>query len=639
MPPKSLAAISLLGVLGLSCPNDTGVSPPSDAVVTAVPDWAARAIWYQIFVERFRNGDPTNDPTPHDKEGSYPHKEYEGWTTTPWTHDWYEPDPWAGEDDFYRFSGARRYGGDLQGVLDRLDYLIDLGVTALYFNPINDAPTLHKYDPRNYHHVDRNFGPNPRGDERIMQAEDPADPATWQWTSADSLFLKLVEAVHARGIRIILDYSWNHTGNTFWAFRKALVDAESPYNNWYYITKHDDPATPENEGEWKGWFGVSDLPEIRKTGVPDDHSTYPIKPFEGDLQPDAKAHMFAVTRRWLDPNGDGDPSDGIDGFRLDVAGQVPLGFWRDYKELVRSINPQAYLVGEVWWEESPDKLADPNPWLGPVFDAVMNYRWYPPARSFLTGAPMFGGDRLNRPISASEFVLHLDSLALSVPVDNARVMMNTHATHDTPRAATSLYNRNLPYKFDAVPRGDSNYRFDKPDSLAYAHQRMLVTLQFALPGGPHIWYGDEVGMWGADDPDTRKPMVWADMAYDVEDDGPNGRSREPDPVSVDSSLLDFYKRLIAVRKDHEKVFVEGDLAWPVVDDTKAVLVMARRLASEAVLVVLNNGRAPAIVDIPAQGYSSFRRLIPEPADLDVEAGTLSLDIPPTTAVIVYGRSD
>ena len=161
---------------------------------------------------------------------------------------------------------ARRYGGDIQGLLDRLDYLKELGVTALYINPINDAPSLHKYDARNYRHIDRNFGPDPDGDAAIMAEENPVDPDTWQWTSSDRLFLELVAAVHERGMRIILDYSWNHTGITFWAWKDILENqAASPYADWYEIVQFDDPDTEENEFEYQGWAGVSTLPNLKKS--------------------------------------------------------------------------------------------------------------------------------------------------------------------------------------------------------------------------------------------------------------------------------------------------------------------------------------------------------------------------------------
>ncbi|HKJ02014.1 MAG TPA: alpha-amylase family glycosyl hydrolase, partial [Longimicrobiales bacterium] len=249
--------ICLAGCFG--APAD---EPTSGAPEMAVPRWAQEAVWYQVFVERFRNGDPDNDPTLHDMEGAWPHLRPEGWAPTPWGHDWYALEPWAAATGagFYTTVQLRRYGGDLQGVLDRLDDLQDLGVTALYLNPINDAPSLHKYDARNYRHVDRNFGPDPRRDEELMAGEDPVDPSTWVLTSADSLFLALVDEVHRRGMRIIIDYSWNHTGTTFWAWRDVLErQAASPYADWYEIEAFDDPTTPDtSEFSYRGWAGVPD---------------------------------------------------------------------------------------------------------------------------------------------------------------------------------------------------------------------------------------------------------------------------------------------------------------------------------------------------------------------------------------------
>ena len=277
----------------------------------------------------------------------------------------------------------RRYGGDLQGVMDQVDYLESLGVTAIYFRPIFDSPSLHKYDVRNWRHVDVNFGPDPVGDKKIIAAETPDDPSTWKWTSADQLFLEMLDEFHDRGIRVIVDYSFNHTGNTFWAWQDLVENqAESKYKDWYWVEEFDDPETPENEFSYHGWAGVSDLPEIKETQKQD--LSMSLTSFEGNIANEgAKSHIFNVTARWLDPNGDGDPSDGVDGYRLDVAAETPLGFWRDFRKHVRSISADAFLVGEVWWEEWPDKLLDPEPYLkGDVFDAVMNYRWFRAARHF-----------------------------------------------------------------------------------------------------------------------------------------------------------------------------------------------------------------------------------------------------------------
>ena len=126
-------------------------------------------------------------------------------------------------------------------------------------NPINDAPSLHKYDARHYRHIDRNFGPDPTRDAQLMAAEDPADPATWQWTTADRLFLKLLELAHQRGMRVIMDYSWNHTGTMFWAFQDVRNrQSNSPFRDWYQITAFDDPDTTDDEFAYRGWHGVAD---------------------------------------------------------------------------------------------------------------------------------------------------------------------------------------------------------------------------------------------------------------------------------------------------------------------------------------------------------------------------------------------
>lgn len=599
--------------------TSTGNKTP---VNLAVPAWSKDVVWYQIFVERFRNGDPKNDPTAHDIESYSPAGLPAGWAPTPWTWDWYRQEPWAKATgkDFYGTVQARRYGGDLQGVLDRLDYLQDLGVTALFLNPINDAPSLHKYDARNYTHVDRNFGPNPRGDEAIMAAEDPADPATWKWTSADSLFLKLVHEVHRRGMRIIMDYSWNHTGTSFWAWRDLLAkQRQSKFADWYEVERFDDPATPDtNEFSYKGWAGAKSLPEWKKVGRPAGQTKGAI---EGNLMPGVKDHVFAVTRRWLDPNGDGDPSDGIDGFRLDVADVVPLGFWRDYRRYVRGINPEAYLVGEIWWEQWPDKMYDPAPWVvDSVFDAVMHYQWFTPTRRFFAGAPPA--------LTASGYAAALDSLGTGIGVAHQQAMMNLTASHDTPRFSTSIYNPGKE-KYHANPREDPAYKIDRPDERTRKIEEMILVQQFTYIGAPHIWNGDEVGMWGADDPDERKPVVWSDLRYDDETTHPYGRPRRRDRVVPDTNQFRIDQALIALRKAHLRLFADGSLEWLVTDDARSLLAYARLLGTERAIVAFNNSDRPQEISVAAEG--SYRQAYPAGEVVSAVAGKLSTKLPPRTA--------
>ena len=426
---QAISAILLIvgiSVFSTSCLQN---NPSTETAFEDPPEWSKEVIWYQIFVERFRNGDPSNDPTKEDIVGAYPGTVPDSWEVTPWSHDWYAPDSYWDELDgitdffgnelnyFGQKAQLRRYGGDLQGVLDKIDYLDSLGVTAIYFNPLNDAPSLHKYDPRYWHHIDRNFGPTPEEDVALIMSENPVDPTTWTWTGADKMFLEVIEEFHKRDIRVILDFSWNHTGIEFWAWKDILEkQQESEFTDWYFIDEFDDPNTEENEFDYRGWVGVFSLPEIRET-YRVDHSGG-VHVFEADIySAQAKQHIFDVTRRWLDPNGDGDPSDGVDGFRLDVAAEVGLEFWRDYRRLVRDINPDAYLLGEIWWEMFPDHLLDPEPVLrGDVFDAPMNYRWYRATRHFFNEAP--------NKITVSEYVDSLQSFMSNLRPQSNYAMMN-----------------------------------------------------------------------------------------------------------------------------------------------------------------------------------------------------------------------
>jgi cyclomaltodextrinase / maltogenic alpha-amylase / neopullulanase len=623
---KTTTRLSAAAALALLLTAGCGrAAPPKQAAVNlAAPAWSADAIWYQIFVERFRNGDPTNDPTAHDIEGFTPQPVPDGWRPTPWSQDWYRQEPWARATgrDFYGTVQFRRYGGDLQGVLDRLDYLQDLGVTALFLNPVNDAPSLHKYDARNYRHIDRNFGPDPRGDEARMAAETPWDPKTWGWTAADSLFLALVREVHRRGMRIIVDYSWNHTGTNFWAWKDVLRNQrESRFADWYEIQRFDDPATPDtNEFAYRGWVGVPSLPEWKKVGRPAGQTHGAI---EGNLVRGVRDLAFNVTRRWLDPNGDGDPSDGVDGFRLDVAEMVPLGFWRDYRRFVRSINPQAYLVGEVWWESWPDRMYDPAPWVGDdVFDAVMNYRWYSPTRRFFAGAPPA--------LSASGYAASLDSLATGISPAHQRAMMNLTASHDTPRFGTSVYNPGR-FKYHANPREDPAYRIDRPGARTRRIQQLILVQQFTYLGAPHIWNGDEVGMWGADDPDERKPLVWGDLRYEDEIAHPFGRPRPHNRVEPDTALLRVYRELITLRKQHLRLWVDGSLTWLLTDDVRGLLAYARESGDQRAIITFNNADAPHEVAVRAGG--TYRLAFPVGDTLAAVGDTLRTELPPRSAQV------
>ena len=223
--------------LGLLAAVHLAALPPPFAL-SAQPDpkaWQDSAVWYQIFPERFRNGDPSNDQV-RESLGSkdwLPHS----WQTRAWTSDWYARDAWeqAKADDFFWTAGDRRYGGDIQGVIDQLDYLRDLGINAIYLNPVFWSGSHHKYDAFSFHHVDPWFGPDPGGDLALMAGETE-DPATWQWTAADHLFLAMIEKAHARGIRVVIDGVFNHAGLGFFAFEDVRKNgAASRFRDWFHV--------------------------------------------------------------------------------------------------------------------------------------------------------------------------------------------------------------------------------------------------------------------------------------------------------------------------------------------------------------------------------------------------------------------
>ena len=600
------------------------------------PEWAKAVIWYEISVERFRNGDLTNDPTSDDIQGAYPGFVPKGWSVTPWTHDWYKNDSYfaniGNQQDYYgnelkKFvdkAQMRRYGGDLQGVLDKLNYLDSLGVTAIYFRPLNDAPSLHKYDARNWRHIDINFGPHPLKDKEIIASEIPDDPSTWKMTEADKLFLKVVDEFHKRGIRVILDYSWNHTGQSFWAWKDVLKNQEkSKYKDWYWIDSFDNPKTSENEFKYHGWAGVYDLPEIKETHK--QELSVGVQPFEGDIYHEAtKQHIFNITKRWLDPNGDGDPSDGVDGYRLDVAAETPLDFWGDFRIHVRQINPNAYLLGEIWWEEWPDKLLNPEPFLrGDVFDAVMNYRWYRAVRHFFNESP--------HKISALELIDSLNNFRSNIRDRNNYAMMNYTGGFDTPRILTSLFNKNK-YKYYCKVHENPDYKIHRPDAETYQTLKLLLIQQYTYIGSPHIYAGDEMGMWGADDPSSRKPLIWTDYSFEDETTHPIGKDRPADKVEFNHELFLLHQKLIRIRKANP-LLINGEIEFIEIDDSDGLLAYRRFDKKNEMIIVFNHYNTSKKIQIPRAFDVEYKNIL-QTAIIENHGDKLTTEIPARTAILL-----
>ena len=546
-----------------------------------VPRWAKTVVWYQIFPERFRNGDPSNDPTVNDILGADPQQPPKEWQVHPWGSDWYELQPYEkanGEDALWMHQLRRRYGGDLQGVIDKLDYLQDLGITAIYMNPVFTSPSLHKYDGESYHHIDPNFGPDPAGDRELIKTEDPLDPETWVWTSADELALELIEEAHKRDMRIIFDGVFNHLGYNSFAFRDVRENQQdSPYKDWFIIHSWDDEEAG-TEFDYAGWFGVKSLPELKED--------------ENGIVEGPKNYIFNATERWMNPKGKG-TEFGIDGWRLDVAYCVAHPFWKDWRTHVRSINPEAYMTAEII-----DKPENVQPYLqGDEFDGEMNYNF-----AFASAEFFFNEDETR--ITASEYDQKLQDLRELYPKGVAYVVQNLFGSHDANRIGSHIVNRNngignfrdWGQYFGASKGENPNYDTRKPQADDIELQKLFVIMQMTYVGAPMVYYGDEVGMWGGNDPDDRKPMIWDDIEYADEVYNADGSTHAPDKVEINEDLFNHYKKLIHIRKDNPALQL-GSYRLVLADDDNDILIFERAFEGETIFVVINNSDSEQVIDV------------------------------------------
>ncbi|MFH1314558.1 MAG: alpha amylase N-terminal ig-like domain-containing protein [Candidatus Eisenbacteria bacterium] len=492
----------------------------STVTAFATPDWVRDAVIYQIFPERFANGSPGNDP-------DFSEWYYEGLAELPasgktngeYFHmidDWYDtagltrsPYKTDGKPDWNSF-----YGGDIEGIRKNLDYLEDLGVTAIYFNPVFEAKSNHKYDAATFMKIDPHFATN---DE----------------------FAGFVTECHGRGIRIILDLAFNHTGHTYWAFLDARQKgSESAYWDWYEWKKWPLPgsnvSTPGDALEYYDcWWGFGQMPnlnfDLSKPG-PEEHTVTEID----DAEPNWPLvdHLLKVTEFWLSEMD-------VDGYRLDVANEVPLWFWELFRKRVKDTKPDAYIVGELWGS-SPE-------WVnGRYFDAVMNYEFFrSPVLAFIAKGS----------ISAEEFDTALAPGRLIYLEPGVRAMMNLLGSHDTQRFLTEA---------------DGDIR------------RLKLAMLFAMTyvGAPTIYYGDEIAMAGAGDPVCRRPFHW----------------KWPDETRR-LEVHDHVSRLATLRRQHpcftrggfEKIIAEGP-----------VYAFRRTGPGGDAIVVMNAGPDEVTVEVPLE---------------------------------------
>ncbi|SMF91411.1 Glycosidase [Paenibacillus uliginis N3/975] len=427
---------------------------PVDVFTT--PDWVKDAVFYQIFPERFANGDPSNDP-----KGTLP------WGST-------DPTP------------SNFFGGDIQGVIDHLDHLIELGINAIYFTPLFTATTNHKYDTEDYMEIDPQFG-----DKDTLK--------------------ELVDLCHERGIRVVLDAVFNHSGRTFAPFVDVQKNGE--------------------KSKYKDWFYVRSLPLEVVDGIPtyDTFAFEPLMPKLNTENPEVKQYLLKMAEYWIKETG-------IDGWRLDVANEVGHQFWREFRQVVKKANPDAYILGEVWHESSI--------WLeGDQFDAVMNYPFTNAVLDFF----------INRTVDAEKFSFMLGKQLAGYPRQASEVAFNLLDSHDTARLLT-------------LANGDKRL------------MKLASLFQFTYSGTPCIYYGDEIGMDGGHDPGCRKCMEWNEDKQDKE-------------------LFTFYQTIIKLRKEHTALRT-GTFNFLTAENQGGKLGYLREDDNESIVVLMNNDKAAQSITVP-----------------------------------------
>lgn len=484
------------------------------------PDWVKNAVFYQIFPDRFARSPRTVHP---------PGIELKPWGTPP-------------EEQGFQ-------GGDLRGVVDRLDYLEDLGVNALYFNPVFASASNHRYHTYDYLQVDPLLGGN-------------------------AALRELLDAAHARGMYVVLDGVFNHASRGFWAFHHILeCGGNSPYLDWFFVRgwplrpyEHD-ARRPAN---YDAWWNLAALPKFNVQN------------------PGVRKYLLDVARYWID--------FGIDGWRLDVPEEIDdPEFWQAFRATVKEGNPEAYIVGEIWHEA--------REWLqGDRFDAVMNYVFSRLAYGF------FGAETLRVDYKPGGYrLVKLDGRDLAAGIhhmyriyswDVAQVQMNLLDSHDTARSLWTL-------------GGDESAL------------RLVVLFQMTMPGAPMVYYGDEIGMTGGNDPHCRAAFPWDDEAQ------------------WNLPLRAHYRRAIALRRQHA-VLRTGD--FEIVHSARNTFGFRRRLNGTTALVLFNRARKPVKLALDMAGKveegAEFVDLWNGGAALRVKGGRLAgIEIPAREAVILLSSAD
>ena len=527
------------------------------------PDWAKGAVMYQIMVDRFNNGDKSNDVMTNEYA-------YIGRGVSK-VENWMEPPAVDGTRQFY--------GGDLQGVIDKLEYLEKLGVEVIYFNPIFVSPSNHKYDTQDYDYIDPHFGKIVNDNGKLLEDGDNNNEHDQRYKvrttdlanleASNKLFVELVEKAHAHGIKIIIDGVFNHCGSfnkwmdkeKFYTKNKnyksgAYISKDSPYNLYF---KFLEDRWPDNNC-FEGWWGFDTLPKLN---------------YEGSKE--LCDYIIEVGKKWVSP-----PYN-VDGWRLDVAADLGHSqefnheFWKKFRKAVKEANPEAIILAEHY--------GDANSWLqGDQWDTIMNYDGFmDPVTWFLTGVDKHS-DNSNPGMrgDAGTFKLTMQYQMSRMQNQSLLVAMNELSNHDHSRFLTRT-NR-------MVGRVGTAGTAAASQDIDEAIFKQGVVMQMTLPGAPTLYYGDEAGVCGWTDPDNRRTYPWGHENFEI---------------------LEFYRETIAIHRQH-KVFKTGSYK-PLVEQ-RDLLCYGRFDMDNAAFVAINTSDTDKTVSIPTwtlgvEDGESFERLI------------------------------
>ena len=631
-----------------------------------VPNWAKEAVWYNIFPDRFYNGNHYNDPIFNEfgPEAFKPNRLHEQnfveeykWEKSNnvishfdrnrWTADFKEQVIWEklGEREIdYSLKYARMYGGDLQGIKEKIPYMKELGINAVWLNPVFFSYQNHKYGANDFRHISPDFGTiktsgsthgveinrnnkygnksyvdvlgnkattsselkllevNLKGENRGKNGYgETEDPATWVWTESDLIMVDLIKEFHKNGIRVIFDGVFNHSSSEHWTFNMVLADGEnSKYKDWYKFTDFGQhvPITDDMSDEqafetlianrkrtiYNAWGGFDSLPEFNT------------------FNQEYKEYIFNITRKWMcGPDGKESENwmedDGIDGWRLDVPNCLEnQNFWNEWREVVKGSKKDSYITAELWGNASGDING------GNKFDTVMNYEWLKTVIGFFINQSREGGVRYK--LKAQDFFNELREKRTWYPYQALQASQNLNGSHDTDRLYSRIVNDVVGRNLEEGKQLEKGYNGIRPDLASNYHPnttidwrnspikpkdilKLISIFQMTYIGAPMLFYGDEVGMWGATDPYCRKPMLWKEFLYDNEKNPSHINQNEVYEQKVDSDLFEWYKKLIRIRLEN-KTLVYGKFREMFADNDREIIVYERVIEDHLIIVVINN---------------------------------------------------